>query len=77
MKIGDLVRIRKSHPAVMRWRHTARRRPLKIGQWAEDGTPLLLLRRADYDDDRWEVLGPGGQLASFDEFLLTTRGMTK
>jgi hypothetical protein len=72
MKTGDLVRLRKSHPAVKTWRHQPH---LFIGRWAEEGAPLLILRRSDYDDERWEVLGPGGQLASFDYWLLTTRGM--
>ena len=76
MKISDLVRLRKSHPAAKRWRREFQKRGAPfIGRWAEEGTPLLLLRRADYDNDRWEVLGPGGQLGSFDEFLFTTRGM--
>jgi hypothetical protein len=72
VKVGDLVRLRKSHPAVKRWR---RQRHLTIGQWAEAGTMLLLLEKCDYSDTRWEVLGPGGELASFDDFLFTTRGM--
>ena len=72
MKPGDLVRLRKSHPAVRRWR---RRSSLAIAQWAEAGSPLLLLEKCDYSDTRWEVLGPGGELASFDDFLFTTRGM--
>ena len=71
MKQGDLVRLRKSHPAVKRWM----RRPfLSIGQWAKTGAPLLLLEECDYSDTRWEVLGPGGQRASFDNFLMTARG---
>jgi len=72
MKPGDFVRLRKSHPAVKRWR---KRRGLAIGRWAEAGSPLLLLYRPDYSDTRWEVLGPGGQRASFDDFLFTTRGV--
>jgi hypothetical protein len=77
MKPGDLVRLRKSHPAVKRWRHqnSLRQAGLAIGQWAEAGTPLLLLEKCGYSDTRWEVLGPGGQLASFDDYLLMTRGM--
>jgi len=72
VKPGNLVRLRKSHPAVKRWRQ----RPyLVIGQWAEAGSPLLLLEKCDYSDTRWEVLGPGGELASFDDYLMTTRGM--
>ena len=78
MKVGDLVRLRKTHPAVQRWRKEFRRRggPF-IGKWAEEGVPLLLLEQPDYSDTRWEVLGPGGELASFDDYLLTTRGMRK
>jgi len=75
MKSGDLVRLRKSHPSVRRWRRNAQRYSLKIGQWAETGSPLLLIRKCGYDNERWEVLGPDGQLASFDYYLLTTRGM--
>ncbi len=74
MKPGDVVRLRKSHPAVKRWR---RQHHLAIGRWAEAGAPLLLLEKCDYSDTRWEVLGPAGELASFDDFLMTTRGMTK
>ena len=74
MKPGDLVRLRKSHSAVKRWRQYDH---LRIGRWAEAGTPLLLLAECDYSDGRWEVLAPDGQLASFDDFLLTTRGMRK
>ena len=78
MKVGDLVRIRKSHPAVQRWRKRYRRNGSPfIGKWAEEGVPLLLLEQPDYSDTRWEVLGPGGELASFDDYLLTTRGMRK
>ena len=72
MKPGDMVRLRKSHPAVKTWR---RQPHLFIGRWAEAGAPLLILRRSDRDDARWEVLGPDGQLASFDYWLLTARGM--
>ncbi len=76
MKAGDMVRIRKSHPAVQRWRKEFRRRggPF-IGKWAEDGELLLLLEECDYSSGRWEVLGPDGQLASFDDYLLKTRGV--
>ena len=78
MKVGDLVRIRKTHPAVQRWRKRYRRSGSPfIGKWAEEGVPLLLLEQPDYSDTRWEVLGPGGELASFDDYLLTTRGMRK
>ena len=75
MKAGDMVRIRKSHPAVQRWRKEFRRRggPF-IGKWAEEGEPLLLLRECDYSGGRWEVLGPGGQFASFDDYLLIRSG---
>jgi len=72
VKTGDLVRLRKSHPAVKTWR---RQPHLFIGRWAEAGAPLLILRRSRRDDNRWEVLGPGGRFASFDYWLLTTRGM--
>ena len=69
MKPGDLVRIRKSHPAVQRWRKRYRRSGSPfIGKWAEEGAPLLLLEQPDYSDTRWEVLGPAGELASFDDF---------
>ena len=72
MNPGDLVRLRKSHPAVKRWM----RRPfLSIGQWAKTGAPLLLLEECDYSPGRWEVLGPDGELASFDGYLFTVRGM--
>jgi hypothetical protein len=71
VKPGDFVRLRKSHPAVKNWR----RGHLTIGQWAEADSPLLLLFKHDYSDTRWEVLGPGGQLASFDDYLFTTRGV--
>jgi hypothetical protein len=76
MKPGDLVRLRKSHPAVQRWRKRYRKRghPF-IGKWAEEGAALLLLEQPDYSDTRWEVLGPSGERASFDDFLFTTRGM--
>ena len=76
MKAGDMVRLRKSYPAVKRWRREFKRRgsPL-IGRWAEEGALLLLLAESDYSDGRWEVLGPGGQLASFDGFLMTRRGV--
>ena len=76
MKLGDLVRLRKSHPAVKQWR---KRKWLAIGQWAEAGSPLLLLGKCTFgdivSDTRWDVLGPGGELASFDDYLFTTRGM--
>ena len=78
MKPGDLVRIRKSHPAVQRWRKRYRSHGTPfIGKWAEEGASLLLLEQPDYSDTRWEALGPGGELASFDDYLLTTRGMRK
>jgi hypothetical protein len=69
VKVGDLVRLRKSHPAVKRWAgHTV------IKKWANTGALLLLIEKCDYSDTRWEILGPGGELASFDDFLFTTRG---
>ena len=71
MKVGDLVRLRKSHPAVKRWR---KRKWLAIGQWAEAGSPLLLIGECDYGVGRLKVLGPDGSLASFDDYLLTTKG---
>ena len=78
MKVGDMVRIRKTHPAVQRWRKRYRSHGTPfIGKWAEEGATLLLLEQPDYSDTRWEVLGPGGELASFDDYLLTTRGMRK
>ena len=74
MKVGDLVKLRKSHPAVRRWRRQFQRHSAPfIGGWAEAGAPLLLLHRTEAR--RWEVLGPDGQFGSFDEFLLTGRGM--
>lgn len=78
MNVGDLVRLRKSHPAVKRWRRTFQRYgTLAIGKWAEEGAPLLLLEAWDeYSDTRWDVLAPGGELASFDEFLFTKSGMS-
>ena len=76
MNIGDLVRLRKSHPSVQRWRRDYRRNGhLLIGKWAEEGVPLILLEEYDYTVDRWRVLGPDGRLASFDDYLLTTKGM--
>ena len=75
MKPGDLVRIRKSHPAVQRWRKRYRSHGSPfIGKWAEDGASLLLLEQPDYSDTRWEVLGPGGEFASFDDHLLIRSG---
>jgi hypothetical protein len=73
MKPGDLVRLRKSDSHVRRWRTRYRRygTPI-IGLWAEEGEPLLLLEKCDYSDTRWEVLGPGGERASFDDFLMIT-----
>ena len=76
MKAGDLVRIRKSHPAVKRWRKRYRSHGTPfIGKWAEEGASLLVLEECDYAVDRWKVLGPGEQVASFDDYLLTTRGL--
>jgi len=72
MKPGDLVRLRKSHPTVQRWR---KQRWLAIGQWAEAGAPLLFIGECDYSVGRCKVLGPDGSLASFDDYLLTTRGL--
>jgi len=76
MKPGDLVRLLKSHPGPARWRKAYRKHghPL-IGKWVEEGAPLLLIEECDYSNTRWEVLGPGGEPASFDDFLFTTRGM--
>jgi len=70
MKAGDLVRIRKSHKAVQRWRNGYRRRghPF-IGKWAEEGSHLFVLKKCD-KSGRLRVLGPEAQLASFDEDLL-------
>ena len=76
MNKGDLVRIRKSHPAVQKWRKDFRRSGTPfIGKWAEAGTPLLHLGECDYGVGRVKVMGPGGQLASFDDYLLTARGV--
>ncbi len=72
MKPGDLVRLRKSHPSVRRWR---KQKWLAIGRWAEAGAPLLLIGECDYSVGRMKVLGPDGSLASFDDYLLTTRGL--
>ena len=72
MKPGDLARLRKASPWVRAWRDS-----LMIKQWANSGAPLLLLEKCGYSDTRWEVLGPDGELASFDDFLMTTRGMMK
>jgi len=78
VKVGDMARLRKSNPAVKRWRRNYRKfGSPHIGRWAEEGELLLLLGECDYSSGRWEVLGPGGQLASFDDYLMTTRGMTK
>ena len=75
MKAGDMVRIRKSHPAVQRWRKRYRTYGTPfIGKWAEEGTSLLILEECDYAVDRWQVLGPGGELASFDDYLLIRSG---
>lgn len=76
MKSGSLVRLRKSHPAVKRWRNQYKRCGYpKIGQWAEEGAILLDLGECDYGVGRRQVLGPGGEPASFDDYLLTTRGI--
>jgi len=76
MKSGDLVRLRKSHPAVKRWRKQAQRcGSPAIGLWAEAGSLLLLIGECDYGVGRYKVLGPDGSLASFDDFLLTARGL--
>jgi len=75
VKAGDLVRLRKSHPAVQRWRKSYRRlgHPF-IGKWADAAVPLLVLEECDHSIDRWRVIGPGGALASFDGFLLIRYG---
>ena len=75
MKVGDLVRLRKSHPAVQRWRKSYRRlgHPF-IGKWAEESASLLVLEECNYSVGRWQVLGPGGALASFDDYLLIRYG---
>ena len=75
MKVGDLVRIRKSHPAVQRWRKGYRTygSPF-IGKWAEEGAPLLIVSECDYSSGRWEVIGPDGQAGSFDDYLLIRSG---
>ena len=70
MKPGDLVRLRKSHPAVKRWGGYT-----TIKKWANAGSALLLVEKCDYSNTRWEVIGPDGETASFDDFLFTTRGM--
>jgi len=76
LKVGDLVRLRKSHPTAKIWRRHARRYGSPaIGQWAEEGTPLLLLEKCVYSDVKWEVLGPDGEVAHVDDCLMTTRGM--
>lgn len=69
MKPGDLVSIRKSHPAVKHWRRNYRNYGAPfIGQWAEEGASLLVLEQPS--SVRTQVFGPGGQLASFDNDLL-------
>ena len=72
MKSGELARLRKTSPWVRAWRDS-----LMIKQWANSGAPLLLVEKCTHSDTRWEVLGPGGEPASFDDFLMTTRGMMK
>lgn len=75
MKVGDLVRLRKSHPSVKRWRRQAQRYGSPaIGLWAEEGSSLLILEECDYAVDRWKVLGPSGAMASFDDYLLIRCG---
>ncbi len=75
MKPGDIVRIRKSHPAVQRWRKRYRRSGSPfIGKWAEEGACLLHIGECDYGVGRVKVLGPRGETASFDDYLLTTKG---
>jgi hypothetical protein len=69
MKPGDLVRLRKSHPAVKRWASYT-----TIKKWANEGATLLLIEKCDYSDTRWEVIGPDGETASFDNFLFKTQG---
>jgi hypothetical protein len=74
MKAGDMVRLRKSHPAVQRWRKRYRRNGHPaIGKWAEEGESLLHLGECDYGVGRVRVLGPDGELASFDDYLLIAR----
>jgi len=70
MKPGDLVRLRKSHPSVKRWGGYT-----TIKKWANAGAALLLVEKCDYSDTRWEVMGPDGGRASFDDVLFTTRGI--
>jgi hypothetical protein len=69
MKPGDLVRLRKSHPAVKRWGGYT-----TIKKWANAGVALLLVEKCSYSDTRWEVIGPDGETASFDDFLFKTPG---
>lgn len=71
MKPGDLVRLRKSHPAVKKWGGYT-----TIKKWANAGAALLLVEKCDYSDTntRWEVIGPDAQRASFDEGLFKTQG---
>jgi len=76
VKAGDMVRIRKSHPAVQRWRKRYRTygSPF-IGKWAEEGASLLILEECGlFGGLAWWVLGPGGQFASFDDYLLIRSG---
>jgi len=72
LKAGDLARLKKAHfPDLKR----NSRRDAKERKWAQTGAPLLLLEKSGWPDARWEVLTPSGELASFDDHLLTTRGM--
>ena len=78
MKPGDVVRLRKSNPYVQRWRTRYRKSGSPaIGKWAEESEPLLIIEECDYSPGRWTVLGPCGELASFDDFLMIMRGGAK
>ncbi len=79
IKAGDIVRLKKSHPAVRRWNSS-----YTIKKWADNRTPLLVIREWSvyqgtngYCAVRWEVMGPKGDLGNFDDDLLTTRGVLR
>jgi len=80
MKIGDLVRLRKSHRLAKRngW----------FRQWAEAGTLFLLLGRPVFIhhtgprkgevtifNTRWDLMAPDGELVNFEEEMITTWGI--
>ena len=79
IKVGDIVRIKKSHSAVRGWSPS-----FTIRKWADNCTPLLVIREWSryeatngYCAVRWEVMGPKGDLGNFDDDLLTMRGVLR